>query len=390
MSDPHKQPLGISLTGGGARAAYQVGFLRFLARRFPDLHPPILHGVSAGAINASFLAAYEGSFAGAVAELETLWKGLSTDSIIRSDLPVLVSSFLRWAARLATGGSNLAPRARAIFDTAPLRSLLERTLPAENGALTGVRRNIEAGRLRAVGITTTCYATGRSVTWVQGRHVRPWRWPQRISINCELNIDHVMASSAVPLLFPAVSLQGTWHGDGGVRLAAPLSPAMYLGARRIIAISTRYQRSIAESEVPSVSGYPPPAQVVGVLLNAIFLDLLDYDSSNMARINRLIEGLPEERRDGMRPVHVLVLRPSEDLGALASRFEHKLPRRVRFFTRGLGAQETRSGDSLTMLMFDPEYLSHLIELGERDAESRASEIEAFIYGDRVRDSATNF
>lgn len=219
------------------------------------------------------------------------------------------------------------------------------------------------------------------MTWVQsveGCGVLTWERPQRKSVNGCLRVDHVMASSALPFFFPAVEIDGGWYGDGGIRLTAPLSPAIHLGARKIIAVSTRYPRTREEADRPAVSSYPPPAQVASVLLNAIFLDLLDADALRLEQLNALIDRVPPEARDGLRHVDLLVLRPSRDLGRLANEFEAGLPRTFRFLVRGLGSRETRSNDMLSLLMFQPDYIAKLIELGESDAHARAAEIEAFL------------
>jgi NTE family protein len=193
-----------------------------------------------------------------------------------------------------------------------------------------------------------------------------------------LTIDHVMASSALPLFFPAIEIEDEYFGDGGVRLAAPLSPAIHLGAEKILAISTRYNRTAEEARLPDVTGYPPPAQVLGVLLNSVFLDLLDQDALRLERLNGLLRKLPPEERDGLRPVKLLVLRPSVDLGRLANEFEPQLPKTFRFLTRGLGTRQTKSPDFLSMVLFQPDYIGRLIEIGEADAEARADEIDEFL------------
>jgi NTE family protein len=375
--------LALVLSGGGARAAYQVGFLRHLASRYPNLAPGILTGVSAGGIIASRLASREGSFGEAIDELSVLWRGLRTDDVFRVDPGDLASRVTRWGVRLVSGGASGKPRARSLLDTAPLRDLLTRTLqPDGEGRLAAVVRNLAAGTLQALALTASSYTTGQSVTWVQsveGCGVMTWERPQRRSLGrgC-LGVDHVMASSALPFFFPAVEIDGAWYGDGGIRLAAPLSPAIHLGAQKIIAISTRYPRTPEEAEEPAISGYPPPAQVAGVLLNAIFLDLLDADALRLEQLNALIDQLPQWRRDGFRHVDLLVLRPSQDLGRLANEFEADLPRTFRFLIRGLGSRETRSNDMLSLLMFQPDYIARVIELGEADARAKTGEIDAFI------------
>ena len=382
MSHSH---LALVLSGGGARAAYQVGFLRAIAARHPDLAPGILTGVSAGGIIATHLAAHDGSFRESVAQLHDLWRGLRIERVFRVGPVDLTGRVTRWALRLVSGGVPGTPRALSLVDTTPLRELLTRALASRpDGSIPGIARNLDRGRLRAVALTASSYTTGQSVTWVQsadGCSVDTWERPQRRGVNGCLHVDHVMASSALPFFFPAVGINGAWYGDGGIRLAAPLSPAIHLGARKIIAVSTRRARTRGEADQPAVSGYPPPAQVAGVLLNAIFLDLLDTDALRLEQLNTLINRMPPEARGGLQHVDLLVLRPSQDLGKLANEFEADLPRTFRFMVRGLGSRETRSNDMLSLLMYQPDYIARLIELGERDAGARAAEIDAFLQPD---------
>lgn len=364
--------------GGGARAAYQIGLLRFLANEFPELEIPIITGVSAGGINAAHLASHHGSFAQAVEELTQLWCRLKVEDVFRVDAPSLAWTGLRWAFQLLSGGMAGPVRVQGIVDTAPLRAFLTEVLHSVEGELTGVQYNLARGRLKALALSTSSYTTGQSVTWIQGSDLREWEKPQRISRRTVMSIDHVMASTALPLLFPAVEIQGQWYGDGGIRLAAPLSPALHLGADRIIAVSTRYARSPEEAAEITAPGYPPPAQVMGILLNSVFLDLLDQDALRLERLNKLLEHVDPENAETLRPVKLLVLRPSMDLGKLAGEFEPQLPKVFRFLTRGLGTRQTRSPDFLSLLLFQEDYVGRLIELGEHDAEARGDEIKAFI------------
>lgn len=371
--------LALVLTGGGARAAYQAGLLAGIAERFPELRFPIMTGVSAGAINAAHLAAHPGDLGAATTDLTRLWSGLTTDRIFRVDAASLGRNVLRWGTRLVSGGSAHAPNVRGLVDTAPLRTLLESVLGVSgNEPIPGIEENIRKGRLDAVAFVTTSYSTGQTVVWVQGREIRLWSRPRRKSVQASLSVDHVMASAALPLFFPAVKVGDAWYGDGGIRMAAPLSPALHLGASRIIAVSTRYDRSAEESERSSIEDYPPPAQVIGILMNAIFLDLIDQDALRLEKMNRLLERLPEEERGGHRIVELMVIRPSSDLGTLAGEFEPRLPKAFRFMTRGLGTRETSSPDALATIMFQPDYLERLIEIGRADAEARADEIAAFL------------
>jgi NTE family protein len=367
--------------GGGARAAYQVGFLRYLAGQYPELHVPIVTGVSAGAINAAHLASHHGTFAQSVEELCQLWSRLTVAEVFRVDAPSLGKITFRWTFQLLSGGVGGPVRVQGLVDTAPLREHLSEALHAVDGELTGIQYNLAKGRLRALALSTSSYTTGRSVTWIQGSDITEWDRPQRFSVKTQMTIDHVMASSALPLFFPAQRIGNAWYGDGGIRLAAPLSPALHLGADKIIAVSTRYDRSRTEAAEAIVPGYPPPAQVVGVLLNSVFLDLLDQDALRLERLNRLIEKVPAAERDGLRNIRLLTLRPSHDLGKLAGEFEPELPRAFRFLTRGLGTRQTSSPDVLSLLMFQSDYVNRLMEIGESDAEARADEIRAFIEED---------
>ena len=375
----HAAPdLGLVMGGGGARAAYQVGFLRYLARHFPDLEVPIVTGASAGGINAALLASHHGSFGQAVGELVSLWERLTVKEVFRVDAPSRTWIGLRWIFQLLSGGVGGAVRVQGLVDTTPLRNYLSEVLHSVNGELTGVQYNLALGRLKAIALSTSSYSTGQSLTWIQGRDLHDWTRPQRRSQQTVLTIDHVMASSSLPLFFPAVRVGDEYYGDGGLRLSAPLSPALHLGAQKVLAISTRYSRTAAEAQVPDVKGYPPPAQVLGVLMNSVFLDLLDQDALRLERLNRLVKQVPPEGREGLRLVTLLVLRPSIDLGRLANEFEPQLPKTFRFLTRGLGTRQTKSPDFLSMVLFQPDYISRLIELGDADAEARADEIDVFI------------
>ena len=379
-SNPYSD-LALVLSGGGARAAYQVGFLRVLAREFPGVVPSILTGVSAGGINAAYLAARQAPFMVKVEELADVWTGLSIEDVFRVDLRDLASRTLRWGGRLLAGGKYPLQPARSMVDTAPLRELLGRLLSANGAGIPGISQSLQAGWLRAVALTASSYTTGQSVTWVQTRDdcgIETWERPQRKSHGCTLTIDHVLASASLPFFFPAVEIEGGWYGDGGIRLTAPLSPAVHLGARRIIAVSTRYARTREEADRPAISSYPPPAQVAGVLYNAIFLDQLDGDALEMRRINDLVARLPDADRNGLRHIDLLMLRPSVDLGRLANQYEPALPRPFRFLTRGFGTRETRSNDMLSLVMFQSDYVRRLIELGEADAAAKIDQVRRFL------------
>lgn len=379
--NPDPGSLALVLAGGGARAAYQVGFLRSLARHFPKLEFPILTGVSAGAINAAHLANSRERFPEAVRQLTELWESITIDQVFRTDLPALGLTMARWAVRLVSGGVNLSPPARGLVDTAPLRRFLEDALDTTDGSLSGIEENIRSGRLASVGLTTTNYTNGESNTWIQGGKISTWETPGRRSVKTRLGIDHIMASCALPLFFPAAKIGHDWHGDGGVRLTAPLSPALHLGARRMIAVSTQYSSRRAGTLSQAPRDYPSPATIIGLLLDSIFLDMLDYDALTIRRVNSLLEAHPNPRETGLNPVKLLLVRPSLDLGVIANDFESELPPTFRFVTRGLGTRETRRADMLATLMFQPGYIREMIAIGEKDGEKRRDEISEFLEPD---------
>ena len=379
MPNSINSDLGLAMTGGGARAAYQVGVLRYICKNFDEFHPPIITGVSAGAVNAAHLAAYQGSTCEAVEQLAELWLELAPEKVFRTDSGYFFSNFIRWGLSFILGGSHLGPRRRSLLDSDPLRKFLEKKLATKSAhAINGIQENIDNERLRVLGITSTNYGTGVSITWVQGNGEEHWERPRRRSENAKITIEHVMASAALPLIFPAVKINDGWHGDGGIRSIAPLSPAMHLGAKRIIAISTRFRGGQISPEQSMISEYVPAAQIIGILLDSIFLDTLDYDAANMNRINELYDEISEESQEQFKQIELLILRPSEDLGKLASQYEIRLPQPFRYFTRGFGTRDTKSPDSLSLLMFQQDYLRRLIQLGEGDAEDNAEEIKEFL------------
>jgi NTE family protein len=364
-----KADLAVMLTGGGARAAYQVGLLKGIARHFPDLRINIITGVSAGAINAMYLAAATGSLRQKVHELERLWMDLSCSTIYNFHLSALIP---RW-------GKN---RLHGMLDTQPLRELMCRVLGAPSWApVEGIERNIRNGDLTALALMSLDYSTGQNVRWVQGRYFDVHEGPNRRTEPTRFTVEHVMASSALPFVFPAARIGNSWHGDGGIRLATPFSSALHLGATRIIAMSTGYQRTQAEASTPDVSGYPPAAQILNQLVNAIFIDALNEDAARMERMNELLRKMRPEDRDGMKPVDLLVLRPTMDLGKLAGDYEQYLPRKLKMLVRVLGGNETDSSDLVSMLMFERPYTRALIDAGEADVEARITEIRAFLDDD---------
>ncbi len=372
--------LGLMLGGGGARGAYQAGVLRGIASRFPHLAFPILTGISAGAVNTIHLAAHQGTLMQAADDLIALWLALSPERVYDVRPAPLLRNTFSWGRRLVSGGIGTGREPmRGLVNTEPMRRYLNQVLdPAPDGSLPGIARNLERGTLKAVALSATSYTTGQSVTWVEGCDLDLWQRPQRRTEAATLTAEHVMASSALPMLFPAVKIGHEWYGDGGIRLTAPLSPSLHLGASRILTISTRYLRTRAEADTPLTAGYPPPAQVLGVLYNAVFLDLIDEDILRLRKVNHLLKHVPPAEREKMRIVDIFVLRPSRDLGKLAREFEPRLPGLFRYLTRGLGTTQTASPDIISLILFQVDYLKRLIEIGEEDATAQGDAIEAFL------------
>lgn len=363
------------LSGGGARAAYQVGVLAALTEEFRDLHFPILTGVSAGAINTLFLAAHRGPFAEAVARLGEHWSRLTVEEVFRVRPFGLGRAALRWLAQAAFGRGRGPTALRGLLDTAPLRRFLARHLDPG-----GVAHNVATGRLRAAALTTTSFATGYTVTFVEGApDVALWQRARRVAAAARLTIDHVMASSAVPILFPAVKIGDAFYGDGGVRQAAPLAPAIHLGARALLAIGMRTGRPAAEPRPPA-RDYPSAAETMGMVLHSILLDALDADAERLARVNRLVAALPPgtPAPDGLSLVRLLVLHPSRDLGDLAVGHLRTLPRGLRLVVESLGGERVQAADFLSYLLFEPPYTATLMELGYNDARAARDRLVRFL------------
>lgn len=366
------------LTGGGARAAYQVGLLKGIARHFPHLQFSIITGVSAGAINATYLAAQQGTIAEKADRLAEMWCELDCSHIYQWDWKTMLP-FRSAMASIFPRKRWTRTRPHGLVDTLPLRNLLCRILDVAPGTpIPGIIENLRSGELTALALMTLDYSTGQSVRWVQGRGFDPFEGPNQRAESTYMTVEHVLASSALPFVFPAVRIGTAWHGDGGIRLASPLSPAVHLGATRIIAMSTGYQRTAAEASRPTISGYPPAAQLLGQLVNAIFLDAIDEDVARMQRMNELIAKMDPVERNGLKPIDLLVLRPSVDLGKLAGEYEHYLPAKLKLLVRALGATETESPDFISLLLFEPAYTKRIIEVGEMDVELRLDEIRAFL------------
>jgi len=367
----------LALSGGGARGAYQVGVIRQIARQHPELHFPIITGVSAGAINATFIASHTGELTEAADELAQHWSVLSTSRVMRSDVFSVLGNALRIAANAVSGGSRIAPPARALVDTKPLRRFLTPLLDSR-----AIQAKIDAGRLEALAVSTTSYLTGDSVTFVQGRpELEMWTRSRRHARSEHITADHVMASAAIPLFFPACRVHGEYFGDGSLRQTYPLAPAVHLRADRVLAISSRYtSKSDGAEDRPET--YPTAARVLGLMLNSIFLDHLDADAERLERVNELLRRIEPKHRwlVPQREVELLVIRPSRDIARMAAAYERQMPRTLRYLIRGLGTHGGSAADLLSYLLFEPPFLMELIELGRRDAELNRIRIRRFVEG----------
>lgn len=374
--------VGLVLSGGGARAAYQVGAVRALAEMFRGQAPPfnIFAGLSAGAINSATLASQADNFDRGSALLTDTWAQLTPDAVYRTETTKLAGLGVRWLKDLTMGGMLGASRVNYLLDNAPLRELLSRRLD-----LARIPQHVASGALRGVAVSATNYLTGTIVSFFDGApEINPWIRHDRIAFREPITMDHVMASAAIPVFFPPVSINGRLFGDGGVRMTTPVSPAIHLGADKILAIGIRYARTTDQTLTlnrDACADFVSVAQIGGVLLNALFLDSLDNDLERLQRINRTLGFIPEEARknhpDFLRRIPALSLRPSKDLGRLAADEYKRFPSMLRHLLRGIGAAGDSGWDLLSYLAFQPGYIGLLMELGYDDTRARRDEIEAF-------------
>lgn len=374
--EPKKAKAGLILTGGGARAAYQIGVLKAVRELlpFPEQNPfPILCGTSAGAINAATLAVWADNFDLAVSNLLEVWENMRVHHVYRSDPVGIARTGGRWLLAM-TLFARASPT--SLLDNTPLADMLGRNLDFAR-----VQENIDTGCLYAVSITCSGYASGQSVSFYQGGpDVRAWERTQRVGSAMPLRVEVLMASAALPFIFPAVKINREFFGDGTMRQTAPISPALHLGAERVFIIGTgRFA-----SDVPRVrsSVYPSIAQVAGHALNSIFLDSLYGDIERIQRINRTISLIPAEKLNEaglpLRPIKVLVISPSQPLERIAVRFVRELPRTVRFMLRGIGAMNRNGSNLASYLLFERGFCRALIELGYHDTMERRTDVLEFL------------
>jgi len=374
------QKTGLILAGGGARAAYQVGVLRAVAEILPSdtRQPfPIIVGTSAGAINALGLAGRAGSFRSRTRTLAAIWASLDSESVYRTDARGVLANALRilW--------SMLRSRTRpkhpiALLDNTPLGELLSDIVQFSR-----IEDAIARGELEGIGVTAMNYSNGISTTFYQGQaHLKPWTRAQRRSVACELNVDHLMASSALPTLFPAVKVGDHFFGDGALRQSRPLSPAIHLGADRLFIIGVS-QKHDDFTSMPEVTSAPSIPQVLGQMLNAVFLDSVQTDLETLRRINALVTQMNSKQltaagMSDLRLINTLTISPSRSLDELARDYIHELPRTMRWFLERTGSiKDTESGGALSYVLFEQGYCQRLMQLGYDDAMEQADDVRQF-------------
>ncbi len=366
------------LTGGGARAAYQVGVLLAVAKLSSNRRQnpfPILCGTSAGAINAASIACLADNFGKATAVLANFWRNMHAGDIYRADPLGIAQSGAHWMSML-TLGWLIRSRPRSLLDNAPLRDVLHKHFD-----FSGIARSIANGALHALSISASGYESGDNINFFQGHATaQPWRRVQRIGIRAEICVDHLLASSAIPFIFPATRIHREFFGDGSMRQLAPISPAIHLGAERVLIIGAG--RRHEHQERSRMDSHPSLAQIAGHALSSIFLDSLAVDIERMQRINRTLSAIPPELRQHgdipLRPIKTLIISPSEKLERIATEHANALPWAMRTMLGGIGGMNRRSGTLTSYLLFEKPYTRALIDLGYADTMARAGEVGDFL------------
>jgi NTE family protein len=372
-----KKKTGLILSGGGARAAYQVGVLMAIADLVPrgTRNPfPIISGTSAGAINAAALAAQAHNYRMAVRGLERVWANITVDQVYRTDVYSFAKSIMRWFFTTLVSGST--PVNSALLDSRPLHKLLSMVVNFQH-----IQEALDRGDLQALSITASSYASGESVAFFQAQpHLQEWTRARRLGRRSEIAVNHLLASSAIPILFPAQEVEGRYYGDGAVRQLAPASPALHLGAERLLVIGVSGNTSAMRQR--DVEGYPSLAQVLGHILNSVFVDSLEGDVERLERINNTLRAIPHKTRQqegiSLREVDVLKIYPSRPIDEIAAEHIKELPRALRFFLRGSGATRSPGASAVSYLLFEPGFTRALMSLGYQDARQREDEIRTFL------------
>ncbi|NNG13103.1 MAG: patatin-like phospholipase family protein [Halobacteria archaeon] len=379
---------GLILPGGGARNAYQAGVLKAIGDMLPEdaENPfPIICGTSSGALNAVLLASSATRFQEGVDRLYGIWANFHVGKVFLTDTMTAIKSGLRWGLAFASGGL-LKLQPRSTLDNSPLRGLLERHI-----RFARIQQAIDSGDLRAVAVTASGYSSGMSVTFFQGiKGLVPWKRTRRMGKPEELTLDHLMASSAIPVLFPAVKLHNEYYGDGSMRATAPLSPALHLGANRLLVIGVRNPRLDVVPEERADIPYPTFGHISSYIFDTLFMDSLDADIERMRRINHTITETRNKHVDykdsSLHQVDYLVISPSRDVREIVERYVDNFPRSVRVLLKGIGALTREGRPLMSYLMFDAPYCKELMELGYQDALAAREQILHLLGYDELIDA----
>lgn len=369
---------GLVLTGGGARAAYQVGVLKAISKLIFKAYCgnpfPIITGTSAGAINATVIASYAESPAVGIRSLEKVWQSFSVDKIFRSDFKGVVKNSARWTKSIFIKDYHKT-RQLSLLDNEPLKKLLNRVIHFQN-----IQKSIDAKQLDALCITASGYHSGQSVSFFQAKDsIEGWKRHRRVGCRSNIERKHLLASSAIPLVFPAEKINREFFGDGSVRFLSPLSPAIHLGADRILVVGVDPIRHEVQTH-PDNLFYPTTADIAGHVLDSVFVDSLDSDLERIARVNKTLDLIPKdvlEKESKLRPIKTLSISPSKDLSQLSGQYFDELPAIVRFFFRRLGIDNEEGSTVLSYLLFERAYTQELLKLGYDDAMNMKGSILEF-------------
>lgn len=373
----HSKKLGLVLSGGGARGAYQAGVLAGIAEIATARGRPnpfqVVTGVSAGAVNAAGLTAWPGDFADSTEQLVKSWNTITASDVFKTDAVTAGRLGFKFLIDTALGNMKEKKMARSLLDTAPLREYLQKLIPFEE-----IPSRFREDGIQSLALTAMNYTNAHSMTFVQAKETPVmWDRSRRRSVHAKIGVEHVMASSAIPIFFPPVAVGDDFYGDGCLRNTAPLSPAIHLGSDRIIVIGVRRPDHLAKLPPQGVS--PSLARVTGVILNALLMDAVEFDMERLGRINQTVDLIPTGVRNGLqlRKIEYLWIRPSQDIGAIAAGLYDRLPSVIRYLVAGLGSQK-ESSELTSYLLFDPEFCGELVRLGREDALAQKEQIAMFL------------
>ena len=375
MKRSSKKKVAIVLSGGGARGAYQAGVMQAISEILESENAKIsvLTGASAGAISASFLASHWENPRLAAQKLGELWSGIHAENVYKTDAFSIGKIGLKWVLDTTLGSFHKKKMARSLLNTDPLRKLI-----GENISLEKISSNLEQGHLESLSVTAMDYASATSVSFVQAAKAVPmWDRFRRRGEQTQITVDHVLGSSAIPLFFPPVQIGSRFFGDGCVRNTAPVSSAIHLGAEKVIVVSVRRPDSLAP---PIAKDYEPTiARVLGVIMNALLLDAIDLDMERLERINHTLENIESSKLESMnlRKIEYFWIRPSLDIGLLASGQFERMPPVIRYLLGGLGSSR-ESSEITSYLLFEPEFCKKLVATGYQDTIGRSAELKAFL------------